>query len=94
MRVREYQSNTTLQLVMNNINLSILFGKTPSSRHGKVNEKKNIFGFSQSEIEKITIAIRRGVNIIELLEKYVSRDGVKFLQNTFSKQEFINEIAD
>lgn len=92
LNVEKYKSNKQLQVVLNNINLSILFAKKPYTNQQSKSATQGVFGFSNGDIEIITKAIRRGINIAEKLDKYVFEAGVSFLQCTSLKQKFINEI--
>lgn len=83
--------NGQLNVVINAINLSILFAKKPFEKIRK-NTEFGVFGFSYEDTLTITIAIREGVNIAEELLKYIEVSGVGFLQDDLSKKQFICDI--
>ena len=93
MILEKQNNNIRVQVILNNINLAILFSKRPHVTKALNDPSKGVFGFTNKEAELITKAIRKGVNIADKLDKYVfSVSGGDFLNNTHLKNQFLNEL--
>jgi len=92
MSLKQYKSNKSLQLVLSSINLSIFFAKIPIKINSN-SEYKFALGFDGNDAVIMSIAMRSKVGFIEILEKYVEKEGISFLQNELAKANFIKELA-
>lgn len=84
-----------LQIVLDQITLAIFHAQISYPRLAtNVKNKAQPFGFTHDETVAIAAASQCGVNIASVLEKYIARFGIQFLDMNDKKQDFLSELSN